>query len=204
MLFLLYGADTYRSREKLNEIIDGYKKVHQSGLNLEFFDGQDLDFTDFKNQIHTISMFREKKMIILKNVLSNNDFKTDFLKQKKLFIQSDDILVFYEKDKVLATNALFKFLKKEAKCQKFEVLSGLQLKDWIEKELAKKEFSIAPAAMEKLIGSIGNDLWRLAIELEKLMAYKIKTLEIKEEDVALLVTPENEADTLQTRDALAG
>ena len=46
MTILLYGLDTYRSRQKLNEIIENYKKVRKSGLNLRFFDGKELDFPD--------------------------------------------------------------------------------------------------------------------------------------------------------------
>jgi hypothetical protein len=43
MLIFLYGQDTHRSRQKLNEIIARYKKVHQSGLNLKYFEDKDLN-----------------------------------------------------------------------------------------------------------------------------------------------------------------
>ena len=198
MLLFLYGQDIYRSQRKLNGIIESYKKIHQSGLNLEFFDGQNLDFKNFKSQINTISMFREKKLIVIKNILNNTDFKTDFLKQKKFFIQSDDIFIFYEKDKVPANSALLKFLKKEGKCQEFELFSGLKLKNWIKAEL---KIEIEPLAIEKLIEFVGNDLWRLSFELQKLVAYS-KT-KIKKEDVELLVAPQIETDIFKTIDALA-
>ena len=198
MLLFLYGQDIYRSQRKLNGIIESYKKIHQSGLNLEFFDGQNLDFKDFKSQISTISMFREKKLIVIKNVSSNTDFKTDFLKQKKLFIQLDDIFIFYEKNKVPANSAFLKFLKKEGKCQEFELLSGLKLKNWLKGEI---KIEIEPLAIEKLIESVGNDLWRFSFELQKLVAYS-KT-KIKTEDVELLVSPQIETDIFKTIDALA-
>ncbi|MCK5044216.1 DNA polymerase III subunit delta [Candidatus Parcubacteria bacterium] len=200
MLLFLYGQDIYRSRHKLNGIISSYKKVHQSGLNLEFFDGQNLDFKDFKNRINTISMFREKKLLVLKNVLNNTDFKTEFLKQKKLFIQSDDIIIFYEKDKIPANNTLLRFLKKEGKCQEFEPLSGLKLKNWIKTEISRYKAEIETTAVEKLVEFVGNDLWRLSFELQKLASYSLK---IKKEDIELLVAPRIEADIFKTIDALA-
>lgn len=201
MLLFLYGQDTYRSRRKLDEIISSYKKVHQSGLNLEFFDGRTLDFKDFESQINTISMFSEKKLFILKNVFKNNDFKTEFLKRKKAFVRSDDIIIFYEEDKIPANSALLKFLKKEGKCQESELLSGLSLKNWIKKEAEKHKAEIEPAAVEKLAEFVGNDLWRLSFELQKLVSYNNSG--VKKKDVELLVAPQIEADIFKTIDALA-
>ena len=47
MIIFLYGEDSYRSKEKLNEIINRYKESHKNELNLRRFEGEDLDFQDF-------------------------------------------------------------------------------------------------------------------------------------------------------------
>ena len=60
MIIFLYGQDTYRARQKLNEIIAQYKRGRKSLLNLKFFNSNDFDFQDFKNEIQTIAMFQEK------------------------------------------------------------------------------------------------------------------------------------------------
>lgn len=202
MLIFLYGQDTYRSRQKLKGIIEEYKKVHQSGLNFNFFNGRELDFKDFKNQIRTMSMFREKKLAVIKDVFDNDDFKKEFLKQKKVFLQSEDIIIFHEEDKVPASDALFKFLKKEGKAQDFEFLSGLKLKEWIKKEVESRQIKIEQAAIGRLIEFVGNDLWKVSSEIDKLASYRDEAT-IKKEDVDLLVAPEVEADIFQTIDALA-
>ena len=75
MTIFLYGQDTYRSRKKLNEIIANYKKVHKSGLNLIYFEGKDLDFEGVLSEIQQASIIVGKKMLVLKNVFSNADFK---------------------------------------------------------------------------------------------------------------------------------
>ena len=46
MIIFLYGPDSFRSKEKLNEIVLGYKKVHKSGLNFVYFIGN-TDCTNF-------------------------------------------------------------------------------------------------------------------------------------------------------------
>ena len=75
MIIFLYGPDTYRSRQKLNEIIEHYKKVHKSGLNLKYFDLQKSSYQDFKDEIQQASMFKEKKLLVLKNIFSNPDLR---------------------------------------------------------------------------------------------------------------------------------
>jgi len=91
MIIFLYGQDSYRSRKKLNEIIDHYKKIHQSGLNLKYFNGKELNFEDFRDEIQQTSMFDEKKLAILEDTFSNKQFKEKFLKYSKEFINSKNM-----------------------------------------------------------------------------------------------------------------
>ena len=56
MIIFLYGPDNYRSKEKLNEIILGYKKVHKSGLNLVNFDCNKNNFFDLQNIFKVINL----------------------------------------------------------------------------------------------------------------------------------------------------
>ena len=65
MIIFLYGQDTYRSCQKLKEIIGHYKEIHKSGLNLRYFDRGNLNFQDFKSETETLSIFREKKLVVL-------------------------------------------------------------------------------------------------------------------------------------------
>jgi len=57
MTILLFGPDTYRLRQKLQEIVENYKKIHKSGLNLKFFDGKELSFEGFQDEISSCPMF---------------------------------------------------------------------------------------------------------------------------------------------------
>lgn len=51
MIIFLYGQNTYKSRQKLNKIIERYKKIHKTGLDLQYFNGGNLYFQDLKNKI---------------------------------------------------------------------------------------------------------------------------------------------------------
>lgn len=202
MIIFLYGPDTYRSRQKLKEIIEHYKETHQTGLNLKYLDGKNLDYADFKNEIQTTSMFKEKKLLILTDVLSNQEFKENFLKSSKKLIDSEDVVLFYETKEIPKNNAFFTFLKKQAKSQEFRLLDGQKLRNWVKKEVASQPASAGAAAVEKLIEYVGNDLWGLSNEIKKLASYKNKG-KIEAEDVELLVRPKTETDIFKTIDAIA-
>lgn len=202
MILFLYGSDTYRSRRKLNEIIEHYKKIHQSGLSLKYFDGKNLDFESFKDEIQQTSMFKEKKLLVLKNVFSNPSFKVKFLAQGKNFLKSDDIILIYEESKTSESDSLAKFLKKQGKSQEFKLLESQELKNWTKKEFENYEAKIEKEALEKLIEFVGNDLWHLSNEIRKLVSFKNKQ-KIGINDIELLVKPKIESDIFTTIDSIA-
>ncbi|MCK4782048.1 DNA polymerase III subunit delta [Candidatus Parcubacteria bacterium] len=204
MIIFLYGQDVYRSRKKLREIIEHYEKVRKSGLNLKVFDlfAQVFSFQDFKDVIRSASMFKEKKLIILKNIFSSSDFQEKFLKEKEKYLKSEDVILFYCEEKIAANKPLFKFLKQRAKAQEFKLLEGIELKNWLRREFKSYNSRISPEALEKLIAFVGNDLWRFSNEIRKLVSFKNKK-QIERQDVELLVKPKIETDIFKTIDAIA-
>jgi len=221
MTIFLYGQDTYRSRQKLNEIIDRYKKIHKSGLNLKYFDCQEIDFRAFRDAISQTSMFREKKLVVLTSAFLNTEFKEKFLKDSKKFINSKDIILFFEIDEVPKNDNLFKLLKKYGKSQEFKSLDEKRLKNWIMREFESYKTKIENKALDKLIEFVGSNLWQMTNEIKKLVSYRAplqrgeggkenevlfdhkkgETIELR--DVELLVKPKIETDIFKTINALA-
>ena len=202
MIIFLYGENTYRSRQKLNEIIEHYKKTHKSGLNLRQFEGKDLDFQDFKNELQTTPMFKEKKLLILNNVFANQEFKEEFLKNSDKLAESDHVIIFYEDREVPLNNSLFKFLKKEAETQEFPMLNTQQLRSWLKKEFSQYQTEIELRALDRLIEFVGNNLWQFSNEVKKLVAFS-KGKKVGVKDVELLVKSKIETDIFKTIDAIA-
>ncbi|PIR01804.1 MAG: DNA polymerase III subunit delta [Candidatus Nealsonbacteria bacterium CG_4_9_14_0_2_um_filter_37_38] len=205
MLIFLYGQDTYRSRQKLNEIIERYKKIHKSGLNLKYYDAKKTNFQDFKNEVQSSPMFKEKKLMILENVFLNYELKTSFLKDARKFIDLKDVILFYQDQPISQNDPLFIFLKKYAKTQEFKLLAGIKLKNWVKREFERCQTKADPLAIEKLINFVGNDLWQFSNEIKKLVSYKSKNKNSKvlSEDVELLVKPKIETDIFKTIEAIA-
>lgn len=204
MIVFLYGQDSYRLRQKLNEIIAEYKSKHKSGLNLRFFDCQEQKITleDLKEKMQQVSMFKEKKMAIIKNLFSDKVLKEKFLEQGKFFIDSDNVIIICEDGEIRVNDSLLKFLEKNSKTQKFDPLSPAQLDAWLKKQIEAKKIRIEPMARDMLLNYAGDDLWRLSNELDKLANFK-KDKDIIVKDVNLMVRPKIETDIFKTIDALA-
>jgi DNA polymerase-3 subunit delta len=207
MIIFLYGEDSYRAKRKLEEIIESYKKVHKSGLNLVYFDAEKKDYKDFLNNFRTTSMFAEKKLVVLKNLFSAkggpaSGWQEEFLDGIKKFKDTKDIIVIYENDKADERTKLFKALKKEAKCQEFSLLPPAQLKKWVASEFLNYGTRIDPEAENLLLSFVGNNLWQLENEIKKLAYFK-KNGTIKKEDIELQVRQKIENDIFKTIDALA-
>ncbi len=76
MIYLLYGPDTVRSRQKLNEIIDEFRKRNGTYLNYYNFDAEEEDLGKIKGALETPSLFSPKKLVVVKY------FSTSFQKDE--------------------------------------------------------------------------------------------------------------------------
>ena len=202
MIILLYGKDTYRSRRKLEEIIKEYGNKYQSGLNLKFLNEEEA-FSDLLDCNKQVSMFSEKKMVVVQNPFSKEKMKNDFLKNRKKVIMSENIIVLYQEGEIKKQEAFFKQLLKEKEgvmIQEFQPLTKAKFLSWIKEEFEKNGAAIEEEAVWHL-GEIGRDnLWRIKNEIDKLSLYK---KEIKKEDVDYMVHIGVDAGIFQTIDAIA-
>ncbi len=202
MLILLYGQDSYRSRQKLKDIVERYKKIHKSGLSLTYFDGESLKFDDFKDAVRQVSMFGEKKLLVISNVFANQDFKEKFSESFKELSGEKDVILFYEADKVLNKDKFFNFFKNKGKVQNFSPLGGEKLKAWAKQEFLKFKAEASQEALAKLIDFTGSDLWLLSNEIKKLVNYK-RGVRIDAKDVVSLTSPRIETAIFKTIDAIS-
>jgi DNA polymerase-3 subunit delta len=209
----------FRSSDKLAEIKNKFLEKNKEGVSLSVFDFAEKEW-DIDEIIATISsggLFSSKKMAIIKNIsASKKEFGSDklekFLKAEAKKDKADLLLVFWEAGKVKKNlpagrqgEKFFKLLQKIAKCQEFEKLEGVKLKNWIIGEIGEignENVSIDQLAIDTLAIFVGNDLDLLSREIEKLVVYKDKG-EITKDDVDLLVKSKIDTDIFRTVDALA-
>lgn len=199
MIILLHGEDTYRAKKKMREIMEEHKEKHKSGLNLRYLEGKITSFDDLRNEILGISMFKEKKLVVVSDLFSNSKLKEEIIERGKAFIDSDNVLLLIESSNILAKDKLLSFLEKEGKVHEFEPLSGVKLNSWVKEEVKELKGSIDEKALEKLIEYVGGDLWQMENEIKKLINY---SNDIKEKDIEMMVKPKYETNVFDTIDAI--
>jgi len=205
MLIFLYGQDTYRSREEMRRVIAEHEKASLNWFNFVRIDAKEKEveiFEQIRQTANTTSMFSEKKLIIAENIFfataeaQNNIL--NLLKTKSTEKDNETTIVFWS-DEVEEKNELFEFLKKSAKCQKFDPLKGAQLKNWIKNYVSENDGNIDNQTIDKLIECAGSDLWRMSNEINKLLSHNKK---IGIADIELLIKPEIDLNVFEIIDAI--
>ncbi|MFA5368589.1 MAG: DNA polymerase III subunit delta [Candidatus Paceibacterota bacterium] len=206
MIILIYGEDTYRSGERIKDLMSEYKKKYSNAFGLRYLDSKTTTLDDLKNEMFEISMFQQKKLIIFESAFGNLKFKEAFLKNNERFFDNDNVLIFYERSTIPAKDKMFDYLKKkDVKIESFENLKGVKLKAYLLKKIKEEEVDIQNNALDKVIDYIGGDLWRLSNEIKKLINYisADKRKEVTEKDVEKIIVPDLDLNIFNTIDAIA-
>ena len=74
MFIILHGEDTFRSRQKLNELQKLYLEK-SDGFNFEKLDGAQINFQTLRNALEAQSLFMQKRFVVVENILENNELK---------------------------------------------------------------------------------------------------------------------------------
>jgi DNA polymerase III subunit delta len=208
MIIFLYGPDSYRSQEKLFDLIEKFKEKRDAqGTSVTKLDGDQLTADEFRKTVLSAGLFAKKRMIIVKNLLAESknqellDEISKFLKEKK---ERDNIVIFYESDEPLKSNLhkkVFELLKKERYAEKFELLDERKLEKWINEQVKKAKGEISGSAVTVLINFFGSNLWSIKNEIDKALAYGQN--KITPEIIKLLGETEKEENIFALTDALA-
>jgi len=221
MIIFLHGPDSFRSRIKLNQMIDQFKKTRDPrGDNVVRLEGEKLTLDELNSKLASQSLLAEKRMIIVSDLFSHkekNIFKSlvEYL-QKLEKEKNENVVIFYESreldskkfgDKKLLVDQkkLFDYLIKQNFSEKFDRLNNLQLTNWVKKETAVKNIKINPPIANILITLTGGDLWQVNNELNKIINFvqAEKRDEIIENDVRQFVRGNIDENIFALTDAIS-
>lgn len=211
MLIFLYGEDSLRSSQKLQEIKARYLESDKSGSGLSLFDVE-VEKESANKIINALSMsnlLAPKRLVIIKNLILGSqtlDAKLeDYFKKnlEKISEGQDLVVILWEREFSKKTSSFFKLIEKKAKSQNFEKLTGVRLSQWILKEIKEidNKGEISKQALEKLVVYVGEDPILLRREIQKLLNFSNGKM-ISEKDIELLVRAKIDSDIFRTIDAI--
>lgn len=201
MILFFYGEDTYRLRQKLNQLKAKFISASLGDTNLAVLEGKTVAYNQFSREILAIPFLSKKRLVIVEGLLCEGSQKiqeqiSPFLKK----IPESTIVAFVESGLPDRRTALFRRLNLAGQAQEFKLLQGEALSRWLKKEVASLGGQIDNCAASKLIEFVGNDLWCLSHEIRKLVAYSQKITVLS---VELLVQPLIQANIFNLIDLLA-
>jgi len=221
MIIFLYGEDGFRARRKLNELKERFlREVDKSGNSFLVLDGEKATMEEINESTAASSLLAKKRMIVIENLFANKS-KTvfgqieEYFKKKK---SEDNIVIFLDgisgKEKPPKhKSGLFDFLRKQKYAQEFKALSNAEAAAWAKKETEARGGKIGRQAAAELVSLVGNDLWRISGELDKLISYKAglksalagaeEAAEIKTDDIKNLVKGQFDENIFALTDAIA-
>ncbi len=211
MIIFLYGEDSFRSRQKLDEYKCRFLKKYGPQADLTAADAEEKPDIDIAEAAGSRGLFSSVRLVIIKNFISRSGSDkqsqaVNFLKTSKgILTDKDIVLIFRENDVPKKENLLFKFLLRSAKCQEFKKLGGAVLFHWIADRLREINplVKLPEAVAEKLAAYSDGDTRLINNELEKLAAFR-ESGEINESDMGQLITAKISTTIFETIEAVSG
>jgi len=229
VLYVLFGEDTFSSKEALDELVAGGAGDAASVVHL---DGSRLEVAQLSLVGDTMPLWDERRLVVVEGLLARFEVNArgksrqggvETVKRRadaeqrelraKAFAEyferlpsTTDLLLLdgaleSQSKKQEKSNLLLPMLREKATVRHFPPLSGRSLDAWLGQRASTLGCTMTPGATKALTGLLGGNLWALVQELPKLAAYA-KGRTVTEEDVHLLVSDAREANIFSMLDAM--
>jgi len=208
VLYILYGEDDFSRRQALNDIKAGLGAGDLLEANTVILDGKQLGLAQLTAACNTIPFLAPQRLVIVEDLLKRFESRTgaEQLPESTLFadcvrkMPSTTILVLLD-DSLKSQNPLLKVLSPLATVKLFPRLKGDSLKNWCQKRVTQGGGRISEGAASLVATMVGDDLWALATEIDKLLLYS-QGHPITEADVQAVVSQASQANVFKLVDAI--
>ena len=171
MLIFLHGADSYRRVQKLNEIVEAFRKK-QSNLSHERFDlADDDEFLRFQVFAGNRSIFNPVRLAVLDRFERLAGAEAKALKEiLKSNHKSEGLIIIL--NSATKPTGFATILKTPSKVQDFPALKGLAINGFIKETTKSLGITLDASTMRALSQTFGSDTWGIATELERMALAK--------------------------------
>ena len=202
MIYILYGTINYLINKEVNKII---KENNIDEINITKYDLTNTYLNDIINDASSMSLFDDKKIIIVNNsyIFTGTTKKaleqdTTILENYLNNINDNTILIFIvNNDKLDERKKITKLIKKIGIVKEFNNIDNISLV----KELFN-DYNISTDNIKYLLERVGDDTTLLATEIEKIKIYKDKDKNITKDDITNLIPKSLEANNFKLIDAI--
>ena len=183
MVYILYGEDDFLIKESLAKIKEDCGGVELGDANTTLFDGTKITLNELVAACNTIAFLAPKRLVIVEGLLSRFEVKEKRRGRAKPELHDwgplaehvanmpDSTVLVLLDAKLSKTNPLLKKFDQIATITEYVPLKGMDLHYWIRSRVVATGGEISAQAIRYLIDTIGNNLWILSNEINKLCTY---------------------------------
>ncbi len=216
MLHVLIGEDDYSISQALEEIKRSIGDPTALLTNSTIFDGRQVTIEELQAACATVPFLAEKRLVVVEGLLERFESRNKSSRKKSARQPDQDDcksvadcvsripdftkLVLVD-GRIGGNNPLLRELSAIAKVRSFPLLKENQLRQWVEQRIAGVGVTISPQAVNLLIRFVGNNLWLMSNEVDKLVSFAAGR-RIEEGDVRVVVSYAQEANVFAMVDAI--
>jgi DNA polymerase-3 subunit delta len=220
MLYILHGRDDFSRREELNRIKTSLDSDGMLASNTDVLDGREVTLEQLTAICDTVPFLASHRLVVVEGLLGRFEAPgrprrggarprrgpgPDMehwlgLAEYVQRLPASTTLVLID-DELSAANPLVQALRPHAEFREFRELQKGPLLQWILDRAEALSADISPKGAETLRDLVGNKLWILASELDKLAAYA-QGRRIEGADVRALVSAARDVNVFAMVDAV--
>lgn len=197
MVYLFYGLKEYRINEHIKKLCKDIDEI-----NINKYDLNNTNIKDILEDAKTISMFGDKKIVIIDNALmfsGSSSLGSEEVENYLNNINENTILIFIiHNEKIDSRKKICKLINKVGKVIEYnEEENPISLA----KSLLK-DYDIDSNTLNFLINRVGNNPLIIKKEIEKIKIYKDEDKKITKEDILNLTVKKVEVDIFKLIDSI--
>ncbi|HMX38362.1 MAG TPA: DNA polymerase III subunit delta [Ferruginibacter sp.] len=201
-IYWLEGEEDYYIDRVVDHAEHHILDESQAGFNLTVFYGRDADWASVVNACRRYPMFAEFQVVLLKEAQQMKDIdKLEGYIENPL--PSTLFVVAYKGKSYDKRTKLYKLLKSNAEIFSSEKIRDYKLAEWIGELVQAKGFKMNSKAISLVEEHIGNDLSRIANEIDKLALNLKGRKEITEDDIEQYIGISKEYNVFELQAAIA-
>jgi len=201
-LYWLEGEEEYYIDEVMNFAEKKILSQADAEFNLTIFYGKDANWAEVVNACRRYPMFAERQVVLLKEAQQMKDIdKLESYFEKPL--GSTVLVVSYKGKQLDGRTRISRLVKKNGEVFVSKKIYDNQLPSWTNGFIQSKGYQISPRALSLLVDHIGNDLNRIANEVEKLSINIGPENNITEDDIEKYIGVSKEYNIFELQHAFS-
>jgi DNA polymerase-3 subunit delta len=201
-VYLIFGEQDLLLEQALDKLKSEVGQVADLDFNMETFGGESADADDIVAACNTLPFASERRLVVVLGVEKLSKEATDTLVDYVTSPSPTTILALVAK-KIAKNTRLYKAVEKLGGLIERAAPKAWELPSRVQDMFARKGKRVTLEGAEMLVAAVGKDMRRLAIEVEKAVAFTGERTELTAEDIGQVVSTTAKAQAWEIQTTLA-